>query len=708
MLRTVRTVIVDEIHALVRDKRGAHLALSLERLEALSGPPAPAARALGHAEAARGGRAPSWRAPGRACRLVDAGSFRDARPRGRGAAVAARAPSARTSSGRRSTRRLAELVREHRTTLVFVNTRKMAERIAAQLTKILGEEAVTSHHGSLSKERRLDAEQRLKAGSLRALVATASLELGHRHRRGRPRGPGGRHALDRDAAAARRPRGPRARPRARRAASSRSRSTSSWRRRRSCAACATSLLDRTAQPPRPLDILAQQIVAECVGRASWDEDGAVRRAEARLALPRARARGVRRGGAAARRKRPARAAPPRRRRRAARAPRAARGSRPSSRAAPSRTPPTTRCGVEPEGTLVGTVNEDWAIESNGGDIFQLGNASWRILRVEPGIVRVADAKGQPPSIPFWLGEGPGRTRELSAAIADLREACADAGRAARGRRRGRAAGRRRRRAARRSAARRSRRAGGAAARRVRARRPHGARLRAHAAARRARALLRRGRRHAARGARALRLAHQPRLGPGAAQALLRRLRLRAAGRGQRGGHRAEPRAAAQLPARGGLRLPAPADAPATCWCRRCSPAPMFGDALALERAALAAARARAQRQAGAGGAPAHARRGPAGRRPSRRCWPAPRRCPAARSPVPDDHPIVRQTDRGLPDRGHGRGRLPRGAARARATARSSAAPSTRPSRRRSRAASCRASPTRSSTTRRSRSAARRR
>src|SRR6185436_8822124 len=85
---------------------------------------------------------------------------------------------------------------------------------------------------------------------------------------------------------------------------------------------------------------------------------------------------------------------------------------------------------EPEGTVVGTVNEDWAIESNAGDIFQLGNTSWRVLRVEPGVMRVADAKGQPPSLPFWLGEAPGRTRELSSAIAALREGCAEAALAA--------------------------------------------------------------------------------------------------------------------------------------------------------------------------------------------------------------------------------------------------------------------------------------
>src|SRR5206468_1911444 len=76
---------------------------------------------------------------------------------------------------------------------------------------------------------------------------------------------------------------------------------------------------------------------------------------------------------------------------------------------------------EPDGTFVGTLNEDFAVEANVGDIFQLGNTSWRILKVERGVVRVADARGQPPSIPFWLGEGPSRTAELSAEIAELRE-----------------------------------------------------------------------------------------------------------------------------------------------------------------------------------------------------------------------------------------------------------------------------------------------
>jgi ATP-dependent Lhr-like helicase len=166
MLRTVRTAIVDEIHAVLRDKRGSHLALSLERLEALAGPyqriglsatqkPLEDVGRFLVGSGVPGGRWMFWELT-----------------RGRGAVLLATVCS--HEQWEEIYGRMAELVRGHRTTLVFVNTRKMAERIAAQLTKILGEEAVTSHHGSLSRERRLDAEQRLKSGSLRALVATAS------------------------------------------------------------------------------------------------------------------------------------------------------------------------------------------------------------------------------------------------------------------------------------------------------------------------------------------------------------------------------------------------------------------------------------------------------------------------------------------------------------------------------------------------------
>jgi ATP-dependent Lhr-like helicase len=298
----------------------------------------------------------------------------------------------------------------------------MAERIAARLTTLLGPDAVSSHHGSLARERRLDAEQRLKAGKLRALVATASLELGFDvgeiglvlqvgatrsiatflQRVGRAghvltRVPKGRlfpltlDELVEGAALLR--------------------------------CVRQGLLDRTPQPPRPLDILAQQVVAACAAE-TWDEGAlfeTLRRAWPYRDLTREEyeqvlglhAQGrhalLHRDGVNGR-------------------VRATRRARLAALLSGGAIPDTAdyQVRLEPEGTLVGTVNEDWAIESNGGDVFQLGNASWRILRVEPGIVRVADAKGQPPSLPFWLGEAPGRTRELSAEIAALRDGAARA------------------------------------------------------------------------------------------------------------------------------------------------------------------------------------------------------------------------------------------------------------------------------------------
>jgi len=426
MLRSVRTVIVDEIHALVKDKRGSHLALSLERLEALAG-----------RRVQRVGLSATQKpldevgrflvGTGRECALVDAGTFRDLD-------LAVEVPPSALSTvcsheqWEEIHNRIAALVREHRTTLVFVNTRKMAERIAAQLTKLLGEDAVTSHHGSLARERRLEAEQRLKAGKLRALVATASLELGidigdvdlvvqvgatrsiatllqrvgrSGHALGRvPKGRVFPLTVDELVEAA------------------------------ALLRCVRrGLLDRTPAPPRPLDILAQQVVASCVPEA-WEEQAlfdTMRRAwpyrdlareefdacvglhaEGRRAL-------LHRDGV---------------NRRVMGTRRARLTALMSGGAIPDTADYQVR--LEPDGTLVGTVNEDWAIESTGGDIFQLGNMSWQILRVEPGVVRVADAKGAPPSLPFWLGEGPGRTRELAAEIATLREGCAeqDAGREA--------------------------------------------------------------------------------------------------------------------------------------------------------------------------------------------------------------------------------------------------------------------------------------
>ncbi|HSB60709.1 MAG TPA: DEAD/DEAH box helicase, partial [Vicinamibacteria bacterium] len=418
LLAGVRTAIVDEIHALVRDKRGSHLSLSLERLEALTGR---SVQRLG-LSATQKPLEETGRflvGAGRECALVDAGTFRDLD-------LAVEVPPSPLSTVCSHEQweeiygRMAELIRGHRTTLVFVNTRSMAERIAAQLTKLLGEEAVSSHHGSLSRERRLDAEQRLKAGTLRALVATASLELGidigdvdlvvqvgatrsiatFLQRVGRSghalsRVPKGRlfpltlDELVEAAALLRCVRG--------------------------------GLLDRTPLPPRPLDILAQQVVASCVA-GPWDEPAlyeTLRRAWPYRDLSReeldrviglhtqGRRALLHRDGVSGRLM-------------------ATRRARLTALLSGGAIPDTAdyQVRVEPEGTLVGTVNEDWAIESNRGDVFQLGNTSWRILRVEPGVVRVADAKGQPPTVPFWLGEAPGRTRELSAEIAAVREDCA--------------------------------------------------------------------------------------------------------------------------------------------------------------------------------------------------------------------------------------------------------------------------------------------
>ena len=420
MLSTVASVIVDEIHALVRDKRGSHLALSLERLEHLTG-----------RRVQRVGLSATQKpleevgrflvGSGRECAVVDAGTFRELDL----ALEVPPSPLGTVCSHEQWEEiyaRMSELVREHRTTLVFVNTRKMAERIAARLTAVLGEDAVTSHHGSLSKERRLDAEERLKAGKLRALVATASLELGidvgdvdlaiqvgatrsiatFLQRVGRSG-----HAL-------------RKTPKGRLFPLTLDELVEGAAILRSIRA---SILDRTPRPVGPLDILAQQIVAASVGQ-TWDEaelfdlyrrawpyrDVTRQEFDAVVALHTEGRRALlHRDGVHGRLM-------------------ATRRARLVALLSGGAIPDTAdyRVLLEPDGTLVGTVNEDWAIESNGGDIFQLGNASWRILRVESGVVRVADAKGQPPSLPFWLGEAPGRTRELASEIATLREDCARA------------------------------------------------------------------------------------------------------------------------------------------------------------------------------------------------------------------------------------------------------------------------------------------
>jgi ATP-dependent Lhr-like helicase len=423
LLRTVRTVIIDEIHALVRDKRGSHLALSLERLEALCGASSPVQRiGLSATQKPIEDIGSFLVGSGRTCTVVDSGHLRPLDL----AIEVPPSPLAAVCSHEvweEIYERIATLVREHRTTLIFVNTRKMAERIAARLGPRLGAEHVACHHGSLSAARRRDAEERLKAGQLQALVATASLELGidigdvdlvvqvgasrsiatllqrvGRAGHGVGRIPKGRVfplTLDELVEAA------------------------------AVVRCIRAgELDRIGQPSAPLDILAQQIVAACVPE-SWNETDLV--ALVRRAWPyrhltdedfeqvvsihsTGRWSLLHRDGVGRR-------------------VRATRRARITAMSSGGAIPDNADYQVvlEPEGTLVGTLNEDFAIESNGGDVFQLGTASWRILRVGGGVVRVADAKGAPPTIPFWLGEAPARTFELSAEISRVRE---DASRAA--------------------------------------------------------------------------------------------------------------------------------------------------------------------------------------------------------------------------------------------------------------------------------------
>jgi ATP-dependent Lhr-like helicase len=419
MLGGVRAVIVDEIHAVLGDKRGSHLALSLERLSALverASGREPQRIGLSATQKPLSAVADFLGGVGRAVTMVDQGSFRtldltlELPP-------SPLEPVCSHETWGEVYKRVSELVLEHRTTLVFVQTRKLAERVAAQLATLLGEGKVTCHHSSLAKDRRLAAEQRLKKGELSALVATASLELGidigdvdlvcqlgtprsiamflqrvGRAGHGVGRTPKGRlfpltpdelveagalfHALK------------------------------------------NGILDRTPTPRPALDVLAQQLVAECAAepwrtdalferfRTSWpyrelaraDFDALVAlHASGRAALLHLDGvNGVLRG---------------------------TRRARLTAITCGGAIPDTTQYQVvlEPEGTPVGSIDEDFAIESNAGDVFQLGSASWRILRVERGLVRVADAKGAPPSLPFWVAEAPSRTRELSLQVSTMRE-----------------------------------------------------------------------------------------------------------------------------------------------------------------------------------------------------------------------------------------------------------------------------------------------
>ena len=422
MLKTARVVIVDEIHAVLQSRRGAHLALSLERLDHVCGrklqriglsatqkPIDEVGRFLTQEEIS----------------IVDKGHKRQLD-------LAVEVPNSPLEAvmshevWKEIYDRLVALVESHRTTLITVNTRRLAERMAHQLSERLGADNVAAHHGSLAKEARLEAEEKLRDGKLKVLVATASLELGidighvdlvcqisspHRiatflQRVGRSghtiKGvPKGRiFPLTRDDLI-------------------------------ECAAMVRAVhdgvLDRVAVPDKPLDVLAQQIVAESAAETEWDEKALFdlfKGAYPYRTLTEeefddvvemlARGYATRRG------------------RRGAlihydslnHKLRARKGSRLSAIVNGGAIPEVFdyRVLVEPEGHFIGTLNEDFAIESLPGDVFQLGNTSWRILRIGNGTVRVADAQGQPPSMPFWLGEAPARSEEMSVAVSQLRAA----------------------------------------------------------------------------------------------------------------------------------------------------------------------------------------------------------------------------------------------------------------------------------------------
>jgi ATP-dependent Lhr-like helicase len=319
--------------------------------------------------------------------------------------------------------RLAVLIRAHRTTLVFVNTRRLAERVARHLSERLGDEAVTAHHGSLSKEKRLDAETRLKSGQLKALVATASLELGidighvdlvcqigspHRIATLLQRVGRSGHTLA-------------GTPKGRVFPMSRDDLVETLALLR---AVRRGDLDSVLVHDAPFDVLAQQIVAEtaCDEYSEDDLFALMRRAWPYRALARsdfdAVLAMVSEGFSTGRGRRGALVHRDEVHRRV----RGRRGARMLALTSGGAIPEVAdyRVLLQPTDTFIGTLNEDFAIESMAGDIFQLGNASWQVLQVGTGVMRVADAKGAPPNIPFWLGEAPARSDELSRAVSDLR------------------------------------------------------------------------------------------------------------------------------------------------------------------------------------------------------------------------------------------------------------------------------------------------
>ncbi len=426
LLAPVHTLIVDEIHAVVGNRRGSHLSLSIERLAALTKKPLQriglSATQKPIEQVAQFLVGTPKLANDTQCTIVDCGYRREFD-------LAIELPGSPLEAVMSNEvweevyGRLADLIEAHKTTLVFVNTRRLAERVTYQLGNRLGIDKVMSHHGSLSAKLRLEAENRLKRGELKALVATASLELGidigsvelvcqlgathslatllqrigrAEHRRGGlPKGrlfPLSRDELLEMAAMLREVR--------------------------------AGQLDILEIPQKPLDVLAQQLVAS-VACEVWQEQKLfelMRAAYPYRELTRAEFDRVLRmlaeGFSTKKGRRGALVHHDAINQRI----RARRGARLVALTSGGAIPDNSdyRVLLEPSETFIGTVNEDFAVESMAGDIFQLGNTSWRILRINSGNVRVEDAQGQPPGIPFWLGEAPGRTNEVSQAVSRFR------------------------------------------------------------------------------------------------------------------------------------------------------------------------------------------------------------------------------------------------------------------------------------------------
>jgi len=426
MLASVRGVIVDEIHAIAAGKRGSHLTLSLARLEALSGRPlqriglSATQKPLAAVAAFLVGRDAEGQP--RPCTVIDIGHQR-ARDLALEVPPIPLEAMLSTQAWELVYDRLADLAEAHRTTLVFVNTRRLAERMARQLSDRLGSAQVAAHHGSLAKEQRLDAEQRLKRGELRLLLATASLELGidigDVDLVCQIGSPGSIAAFLQRVGRANHQVG--GLPKGRLFPTSRDDLVE-------CVALLDCVrrgeLDTLHIPVAPLDVLAQQLVAE-VACQEWSEAdllAVLRQAEPYAELSEADYRAVvemlsqgytdRRGPRAAYVHRDAVNGLLRGRR----------GGKATAVMSGGTIPESGDFSVllEPQGHTVGSVNEDFAFESLVGDVFQLGNTAYRIVKIEGSKVRVEDAKGQPPNIPFWHGEAPGRSNELSAGVARLR------------------------------------------------------------------------------------------------------------------------------------------------------------------------------------------------------------------------------------------------------------------------------------------------